>query len=53
MSKILCVDDDAEGMASRKEVLESAGHRVWQALSGDEALRIMQTEEIELAIVDY
>ena len=50
---IVCVDDDAEGMASRKEVLESAGHQVWQALSGDEALRIMQTEEIELAIVDY
>ncbi|HTG30566.1 MAG TPA: hypothetical protein VK818_20295 [Methylomirabilota bacterium] len=53
MSKILCVDDDAEGMASRKEVLESAGHQVWQALLADEALRIMQTEEIELAIVDY
>ena len=53
MSKILCVDDDREGMASRKEVLESAGHQVWQALSAGEALRIMQTEEIELAIVDY
>lgn len=53
MTKILCVDDDAEGMASRKEVLESEGHQVWQALSGDEALRVMQTEEIELAIVDY
>jgi DNA-binding NtrC family response regulator len=53
MSKILCVDDDRDGMASRKEVLESAGHQVWQALSAGEALRIMQTEEIELAIVDY
>jgi DNA-binding response OmpR family regulator len=53
MTKILCVDDDVEGMASRKDVLESAGHQVWQALSADEALRIIQTEEIELAIVDY
>jgi CheY-like chemotaxis protein len=53
MSKILCVDDDVEGMASRKEVLESEGHQVWQALSGAEALRVMQTEEIDLAIVDY
>jgi CheY-like chemotaxis protein len=53
MIRILCVDDDAEGMASRKEVLESDGHRVWQALSADEALRIMQTAEIDLAIVDY
>jgi DNA-binding NtrC family response regulator len=53
MTKILCVDDDAEGMASRKEVLESEGHQVWQALSADEALRVMQTEEVELAIVDY
>jgi len=47
------VDDDVQGMASRKEVLESDGHKVWQALSAGEALRVMQTEEIELAIVDY
>ncbi|MDQ1406054.1 MAG: hypothetical protein QOG55_1683 [Acidobacteriaceae bacterium] len=53
MTKILCVDDDAEGMASRKEVLESEGHEVWQALSAREALRVMQSEEIDLAIVDY
>src|SRR3984885_1961251 len=53
MTKILCVDDDADGMASRKEVLESAGHQVWQALSPAEALRILQIEAIELAIVDY
>ena len=53
MTKILCVDDDAEGMASRKEVLESEGHQVWQAPSAREALRVMQTEEIDLAIVDY
>jgi DNA-binding NtrC family response regulator len=53
MTRILCVDDDVHGMASRKEVLESDGHKVWQALSAGEALRVMQTEEIELAIVDY
>jgi hypothetical protein len=27
MTKLLCVDDDAEGMVSRKEVLESEGHQ--------------------------
>jgi CheY-like chemotaxis protein len=27
MTKILGVDDDAEGTASRKEVLESEGHQ--------------------------
>ena len=27
MTKILCVDDDTEGIASRKEVLESEGIR--------------------------
>jgi DNA-binding response OmpR family regulator len=53
MTKILCVDDDADGMASRKEVLESEGHQVWQALSAAQGLRILQTEAIELAIVDY
>jgi len=26
MTKILCVDDDAEGMASREGILESEGH---------------------------
>jgi DNA-binding NtrC family response regulator len=53
MSRILCVDDDVDGMASRREVLESAGHEVREAASADEALRIMKTEEIDLAIVDY
>jgi hypothetical protein len=36
ISKILCVDDGRDGMATRKEVLESDGHQVGQ------------TEEIEL-----
>jgi CheY-like chemotaxis protein len=53
MTRILCVDDDVEGMASRREVLESDGHEVREAASADEALRIMKTEEIDLAIVDY
>jgi DNA-binding NtrC family response regulator len=53
MSRILCVDDDVDGMASRREVLESAGHEVREAASADEALRIMKAEEIDLAIVDY
>jgi DNA-binding NtrC family response regulator len=53
MTRILCVDDDIEGMASRKEVLESQGHQVREATSPEEALRIIKTEEIELAIVDY
>ena len=53
MAKILCVDDDRDGMASRAEVLESEGHQVWQALWPAQALRVLQSEEIELAIVDY
>jgi DNA-binding NtrC family response regulator len=53
MTKILCVDDDADGMASRAEVLESEGCQVRQALSPKEALRILHTESIELAIVAY
>lgn len=53
MTRILCVDDDIEGMASRKEVLESQGHQVREATSPEEALRIIKAEEIELAIIDY
>ena len=53
MAKILCVDDDRDGMASRAEVLESEGHQVWQALWPAQALRVLQSEEIELAVVDY
>jgi DNA-binding NtrC family response regulator len=53
MTRILCVDDDVDGMASRRQVLESDGHEVREAASAEEALRMMKTEEIELAIVDY
>jgi DNA-binding NtrC family response regulator len=53
MANILCVDDDADGMASRVEVLQSEGHQVWQALSAPEAMQIFQTQTIELAIIDY
>jgi DNA-binding NtrC family response regulator len=53
MAKILCVDDDADGMASRRDVLERDAHEVREAASANQALLIMKTEEIDLAIVDY
>jgi DNA-binding response OmpR family regulator len=53
MANILCIDDDANGMAIRAEVLETEGHRVWQAPSPSKGLRLLQTERIDLVIIDY
>ena len=53
MANILCVDDDEDGLMSRKDVLQSDGHRVWGAHLATEGLQIFQAEKIDLVIVDY
>ena len=50
---ILVVDDQEETLVSLRRLLEREGHRVITAASGEEALRIMQSSEIHLVIVDY
>lgn len=51
--KILVVDDQQEILSSNKAFLESFGHQVVTAISGDEALGLFRSELIHLIIVDY
>jgi len=50
---ILCIDDEPAGMAARKLLLESAGHRVLEARSGPEGIRLFQSQKIDAVILDY
>jgi PAS domain S-box-containing protein len=52
-SVILCIDDELTGLLPRKLLLESAGHRVIEARSGEEGIRLFQTEKVAAVILDY
>lgn len=52
MGKILIVDDDFDLVDAMKIVLESDGHQVISALSGDEGLKIAREEVPDLIVVD-
>lgn len=49
---VLVVDDDDDSAALLASYLGRLGHRVMRARSGEDALRIMSCEVIDLAIVD-
>jgi len=50
---ILCIDDETAGLLPRRLLLESAGHRVIEASSGEEGIRIFRSEKIDAVILDY
>jgi PAS domain S-box-containing protein len=50
---ILLIDDEEVGLLPRKLLLESAGHRVIEARSGPEGIRIFQSEKVDAVILDY
>jgi CheY-like chemotaxis protein len=50
---ILCIDDERMGLDIRKRVLESVGHRVVTARSGEEGIRLFQSETFDLVLLDY
>jgi PAS domain S-box-containing protein len=52
-STILCIDDETSGLLPRKLLLESAGHRVLEARSGEEGIRLFQSEKVAAVILDY
>jgi signal transduction histidine kinase len=53
IATILCIDDEATGLLPRKLLLESAGHRVLEARSGPEGIRLFQSEKVDAVILDY
>jgi CheY-like chemotaxis protein len=51
--RILLVDDNANGLAARKSVLEELGHVVLTATSGADALDHFSAEPFDLVVTDY
>jgi CheY-like chemotaxis protein len=52
-ARILLVDDNAHGLAARKNVLEELGHHTVTASSGVEALEHLATQKFDLVVTDY
>ena len=52
-ARILLVDDNAHGLAARKNVLEELGHQTVTASSGVEALECVATQKFNLVVTDY
>jgi len=52
-ARILLVDDNANGLAARKSVLQELGHRVVTATSGADALEQFSAEPFDLVVTDY
>ncbi len=50
---ILCVDDDPNGLATRRMVLSSAGYHVLTAVSGAGAFRLLRRKHVDLIITDH
>ena len=53
MSDILIVDDEEPVRTLVKVCLEIAGHRVFGALNGVEALGVLEAQPIDLVITDF
>jgi CheY-like chemotaxis protein len=52
-ARILLVDDNANGLAARRSVLEELGHRIITATSGGDALEQFSAHRFDLVITDY
>lgn len=52
-ARILLVDDNANGLAARKTVLEELGHKVLTATSGADALEQFAAHPFDLVVTDY
>jgi CheY-like chemotaxis protein len=53
MAKILCIDDETSALSVRKRVLETAGHHVITARSGEEGIQVFRSEALDLVLLDY
>lgn len=52
-ARILLVDDNANGLAARRAVLEELGHRIVTAANGSEALEQFAAHKFDLVVTDY
>jgi DNA-binding NtrC family response regulator len=51
-SRVLVVDDEKNIRRTLRMVLEGPGHHVLEAASGEEALRVLDEEDVDLLILD-
>ena len=51
--RVLVVDDDALVLLNTVTMAEELGHQVFEAMSGDEALAILASEDIDILVTDY
>jgi CheY-like chemotaxis protein len=52
-ARILLVDDNANGLAARKCVLEELGYRIVTSMSGTDALEQFDCNKFDLVITDF
>jgi len=52
-ARILLVDDNANGLAARKSVLEELGYRIVTCTSGADALEQFASHKFDLVVTDY
>jgi len=53
-STILCIDDEAQILSLRKQLLETYGFKVLTAPSGSEGLRLLsEGHSVDLVLLDY
>jgi len=52
MSSVLVVDDEEQVRQLIRETLEQAGHHVWEARDGKEALLLFRQSHADLVIMD-
>jgi chemotaxis response regulator CheB len=52
MPRILVVDDSESVLAYLEQVLQAAGHEVFAAASGTEAVKILKRESLDLVVTD-
>lgn len=53
MATILCIDDEPTAIEARKLLLELEGYHVIQATTGQEGIRLFQSNPIDVVVVDY
>jgi CheY-like chemotaxis protein len=52
-ARILLVDDNTNGLAARRCVLEELGHRILTAANGPDALEQFAAHKVDLVVTDY
>jgi DNA-binding response OmpR family regulator len=53
VASILCVDDDPDTVALKKQILESGGHKVTACLSTEQAVHALSEQSFDAVVTDW